>query len=126
MNLHKALIANEIFGDGGSGGGSSDFSTATVTMVNYLTTLNGEGINVVDIPNVYQGLATGFEVPEFNVPGDEPSTTDFTFVLYKGNGTEISIDATSPLFEVSGDITDDGDGFFTVTGNGTITIKANG
>ena len=36
MNLHKALIANKIFGDGGSGGGgSSDFSTAEVTITTY-------------------------------------------------------------------------------------------
>lgn len=92
------------------GGGSSDFSTAT------LTTVGDVGILIK--------LPTLLIVPEYNLEGSYPSnqnlTSPFTVILYKGK-------AYLPLEnvrETSGDIElDSNTGLYVMTGNCTVEFE---
>lgn len=114
MNLHKALIASEIFGDAGSGGGgSSDFSTATVT-----TIYAGEEPYRISVPNFYDGRM-------FSNIGLGDADEGAEILLYKGSVLcEFYTQAQNLTFSVSGNATKDHN-FIVATGNFTVTITEN-
>ena len=121
--LSKKTYTNGDWADaegGGGGGGSSDFSTAEVTF-----TYNGDAISGIELHSCYvyeedDDLTTFFLV--------QPSSTERAIVvLYK---QEAQIDITNldevlehVTFSTTGGVTwDDDDEYFTVTGDGTVTI----
>ena len=99
-----------------SGGGGGDFSTATVTATN----------NTIDNINLYvPWIISDDEEEVYLSNGDlflEIGITTADVILYKGlclaylpdNGQTVS---------VSGDIEDDGGGYYYISGNCTITIS---
>ncbi len=97
-----------------SGGGSSDFSTAEVTI-----TISNENVTVIRIP-----IACINE--DFGETADSSISTSGTYsaILYKGKAIA-AIEASVPPFmlniSVTGDIEYDDD--LVITGNGTITIS---
>lgn len=103
------------------GGGSSDFSTAQVTVVNnsqsdafnfvMCVTMTNEGVSATT------GLVLGTPVGETEV---------FNVVLYKGNAHiqfEASDEEPSVVITTSGNISDLGGDNYMVTGDCTITIS---
>lgn len=104
-------------------GGSSDFSTAEVTLINSTT---GSGTYTVHIAQVYDGQNGGIAIGNLNVSKDEPIT--ITVPLYKNNYAiklnEIESASTSVMPTTTGDITFSPQGFL-VQGNGTITMSSN-
>ena len=120
MNLHKALIANEIFGDGGSGGGgSSDFSTAEVTIVNNCA----EGSSIL-----YCCIA--MESPIHIIPAqstteisvDASATQTINAILYKGKAEAYVESSSSIAVSASGNAEFDEYNTGHITGDCTITI----
>ena len=95
------------------GGGSSDFSTAEVTVTSYIAMVDNDSVQLVT------GLG-GTKMIASN-PFTSGSRS-VTFVLYKGKQEfEITSDEL-PTVNVTGDIQYD-DGLVTITGQGTITIS---
>lgn len=120
MNLHKALIANEIFGDGGSGGGgSSDFSTAEVTVVNNSSkTYNFYGVFIDN-----NALCLGFNIDAMSLSG--ATEKEVQLVLYSSESPEVGVSDTGgdpPSNVVTTGNASYEDGYITITGNCTITI----
>lgn len=107
LNHMEQGIAN-----GGGGGGSSDFSTAEVTVV------SNELHNIkIAAPCLNRGYV---------IPIDETmQTTNFTAVLGE-NGCVVQLygnDFATVNVALSGGIADMGDGYYAVTGDCTITIS---
>ena len=112
----------KLTGDSGSGGGSSDFSTATITVVNnrkYVYTIYGafltSGDDEHDVPPMTYS--------DLYIDGDDTSatTTYGNVIMYKG--TAFISTARHDIMTVDGKITKRGNGFV-VTGDCTITIPA--
>ncbi len=97
-----------------SGGGSSDFSTAEVTVVN-----NYEG-SYINLPVCYEADALNLAGIGFAFLEDYATET-FIVPLYKGGCTAQVTDGVN--YSVSGNIIDDGGGWLFITGDGTITIS---
>lgn len=104
----------KINGEEAGGGGSSDFSTAEVTII----TASGKA-NTIIFPFVYDGEYSAVGA-SFNNEG----THTFTVPLYKGEGDaniasieEINISVTGNIEYV------EADGIFIITGDGSITIS---
>lgn len=119
MNLHKALIANEIFGDGGSGGGggSSDFSTAEVTFTNPSSAYEA----IVRVACAYDYSEDEYEEHassySFSV-GSDGVTAEI--ILYKGTAyCEIE---HGTVVSCSGDITNNY-GMLEITGDGSVALN---
>ena len=113
MNLYDIAVARKL---SGGGGGSSDFSTAEVTVIN--ESAIGVALGVINIQND--------ALDEVGIVATSGETSQGTCVLYKGEsniGVLVTWDGT-PVenYVVSGSIIDN-DGLFTITGNGTITIS---
>lgn len=100
---------------GGGGGGSSDFSTATVTV----TSLGAR----IDLP-VIQSFP---EYPDYSgiypFCDLESGDTQVTVPLYKGVAWFLCSDDIT-VSALSGDIVFDGDGYYKITGDCTITISS--
>ena len=108
------------------GGGSSDFSTAEVT-------INSE----VDVRPVNASIPVLWDDPEYpEISGyfiiDE-GELEIDVLLYKGsadifipNKTVIDGDSYNLNINVTGDIEDAGDGYYAITGNCLITITLAG
>lgn len=96
-----------------SGGGSSDFSEATVTFINNTSGIEMYGAFIYE----HEG-----ETPTIicNVWTNDADTQ--RLVLYKGNSTILLISLGGEAITVSGDATEDG-GYVYVTGDCTITIS---
>lgn len=93
------------------GGGSSDFSTAEVTITDTV------GVRIM-APNVNQDYQDAEGT--FNPPVNTPTTYDI--ILYKGKAY-CTIESEGAFnLEVTGNIENDS-GELTITGNGTITIS---
>lgn len=103
----------------GGGGGSSDFKTATVTVVNNLGTSISMYGAFCDSGDVAGSPAS---IPEFFVMGAGASA-DVTVIKYKGTAF-IQIPQTNEVV-LSGNITKTLNGFV-VTGDGTMTIGTSG
>lgn len=97
----------------GGGGGSSDFTTAEVTIVNS-TAASFEGT----MPMAFDGEVSG-AASEFYVDVNE--TIVLTAILYKGHSAAIIHPEGTVAIE--GSATDLGDGFIDVTGDCTITVS---
>ena len=99
---------------GQSGGGSSDFSTATVTII------NNSGQNfVAACPNLYDDRMY-ITVDSADMGADFP----FEVVLYKGEGNLALPKETSLTLTATGDISASSSGRAAIiTGDGTITIS---
>ena len=96
------------------GGGSSDFSTAEVTLVCDGFD-NDEGTGKIDGCFINNNAIDWFVNIETAAPG---TLGTFLAVLYKGVGTAFVYPGA--LVSISGDIVADENGNLTITGNGTI------
>lgn len=96
------------------GGGSSDFSTAEVTLVCDGFD-NDEGTGKIDGCFINNNAIDWFVNIETAAPG---TLGTFLAVLYKGVGTAFAYPGA--LVSISGDIVADENGNLTITGNGTI------
>lgn len=111
MDLFDIAVARKLSGGGGGGGGGdSDFSTATAVISNKYSVSceipacdeNGDGCYAIS-----------------NLMGDLDSAS-FTIPLYKGKAL---VFFNSENITTTGDIEDDGDGYYFITGDCTITIS---
>lgn len=95
-------------------GGSSDFSTATVTVMN----------NIIDSAPIYIPMVFSEDGTNAIVVADAVESGESVFVipLYKGAAFLIALDDIGTL-TTTGDVEYD-DGTFIVTGDGTITISS--
>ena len=107
VNVVKGMLNAE------GGGGSSDFSTATMTVVN-----NSDGSLSVECPFIID--MGEFEIPLAIISVDPHDTSVWDIILYKGKTGAVTV--TSGV-TVSGNITDMGEGSYLVTGDCTITIS---
>lgn len=103
------------------GGGSSDFSTAEVTIINNSTTFYGflEGACLLED-------LLGNEKLDIRMEIEEENTYSIPVVLYKNYQDVMLIseeDPPSTDVSVNGNIAITETGYFRVTGNGTITIS---
>ena len=96
------------------GGGSSDFTTAQVTIKNN-SDISNTMICPIAIDTDNDSLAYG----AISLTANE--TTIVTMILYKGKGIIGSIEGSSVISDATGDIVLDG-GVATVTGDGSITV----
>ena len=119
MDLFDIAVARTLSGGGGGGGGGdSDFSTATMTVINPNWKLPS-----IHAPVCIDVLEEDFYMSAGDfTPGD--GTTTRKIILYKGLSS-IYIDKRGETmsFSVSGNIEDDGDGYYYVSGDCTITIS---
>lgn len=99
----------------GGGGGSSDFSTAEVTIINN-TSAEGYIRGAVTIEAEGEQPACTL----YDIYYEANKTITDNLVLYKG-GAVIEIQGINPL--ISGNIESLGDHMYLVTGDGTITIS---
>ena len=118
-------VVNGAWGAMDAGSGSSDFTTAEVTIVaGEDTTLYAAGFfmnfTYNDIYWVSDDFCTVLAGESAIIPITEEGTTLIDFAAYS-DAQETPIN--DPVITVSGDITyDSGEGTFIVTGDGTITI----
>lgn len=97
-------------------GGSSDFSTATVTVVN--------GVSVTftwGMPIAISDTEEGYYIAQSDAYIDANSTSSFTAILFKGQCYLYA--PQSNTLTISGNIEDDGDNYYIITGDCTITIS---
>ena len=101
------------------GGGSSDFSTAVLTVKSDL-------IDTQDNPTLFLSYVDSFDEI---TRGEYPVTTNDIYtipvILYKGQGYISWANLATPgdyTYEISGDIEDD-EGAVFITGNGSLTFK---
>lgn len=100
----------------GGGGGSSDFSTAEVTVINTLSGgCSSKGAFAFDEETLTENAASA---GDYIFPAEE--TTKVALILYKGNGV-IYID--EDVAETSGNITEISGGYYLVTGDCSITTE---
>ncbi len=109
---------------GGGGGGSSDFSTAEVTIVNPSTTLSCE----LGLPYYYSVDLDDWAGSSGKIVMALEDTETFTVILYKGKAECVISDAYSASFimaSATGDISidDDSKTYAEITGDGTITLS---
>jgi len=104
------------------GGGSSDFSTATVTLTNG----SGTTIPVIYIENVIEENALGEESPAgvINAVYNIGSTASIRVPLYKGGALwQIGDELLDYEISVSGSATKVSSAIYHITGDCTITIS---
>jgi hypothetical protein len=99
-----------------AGGGSSDFSTATCTLVGEAV-VNGSFYG-------YVGQDEYAVVYNTRMVGPYVEDNKFPIVLYKGKALIQVLDETVAFY--SGDITELGNNYFFITGDCTITISSGG
>ena len=118
----KGEMYNKVTVNVEGGGGSSDFSTAEVTLIN-----NYEGVEISLIAPTYvdsEEISTSINY----ITAQPNETITQNAFLYKNScfaeikGFEMLVDP-EPLVTVSGNVVYEGDGFFTITGDCTITIS---
>lgn len=97
-------------------GGSSDFSTAEVTIIN--NTMSNHILSFINLSEEEEGQITD----NFTVNATE--TIKVLAVFYKNYPIDGKMNNYEEVFSLafSGDIADDGDGYFIISGAGTITI----
>lgn len=113
MNVYESLLAKAI--NGGGGGGSSDFSTAQIAVTSVTA------VNAI-IPIIYESDDYDLSTGDAYI---ETGYNEFKAILYKG-ACYIYLPPTETATEtvvISGDILDDGDGYYWVTGDCMIDIN---
>lgn len=114
MKIFDMLLANAMMGEGGGGGGgSSDFSTANVTVINNTYERSIFAPYSMDRDGYSWAGSEAFA---------EAGTSTFSAILYKGQCLAY-INLAGITVSISGDIADDGDGYYYITGDCTITIS---
>ena len=116
-NIKKDVSVLGITGAYEGGGGSSDFSTATVVIDN----TNNISAVTVNVPCVLEANAMGEGSPAcvyYSVYCEAGTTFTATVPLYKGSCFAYSIDVTS----VTGDISAINTGLYMITGDGSLVI----
>ena len=108
MNALEQAVAS------GGGGGDSDFTTATMTITNNsMTDVRPLMPFVIDEDGFESSAAQGY--------AEMSTVTTFRVILYKGTAL-ICITELGVSISTTGNIEDDGDGYYYVTGDCTITI----
>ena len=128
MNLYDIAIARKLSGNGG-GGGSSDFSTAEVTIVN-----NSETAVYINTQFVYEDSGDKYwEQDGYDLSA--PATVTLDTILFQGvgymtmfvSGSDMETFYDASKVSVTGDIEKvpdiDDAWWLEITGNGTITIS---
>lgn len=119
--IESKLIKDGVVISEGGGGGSSDFSTAEVTLIGKDGSLAGD----VYLPITQQ--ATGDEMPDVayflaNFVANEQHT--FNAIMYKGAvAGHIDNTAAHSIDSIIGNAQDLGGGYLLITGDCTITIS---
>lgn len=112
-DLFDIVVARKLSG-GGSGGGSSDFSMATVTVTNGSASDVGlGGAFTMDVPGF-----GAFTIGQMGVEASATLTTQI--ILYKGQGVASFSGGT---VTASGDAQPMGGGAFLVSGDCTFTVS---
>lgn len=104
----------------GGGGGSSDFTTAEVTVINN----SGDNIRLLNFAFVYTDHDDDPIGNDLTVNAN--STLIVNAVFYKNNPSSgVLHNYNSGVYSLnfSGNIEDDGDGYFIINGAGTITVE---
>lgn len=103
----------KINGEEAGGGGSSDFSTANVTVV------YPSGVTNATVWGAFRFSASGIDasIPSVTTSGD------YGMILYKGGGIVMFTLGTGRSVTVSGNAEDMGDDSYLITGDCTITIS---
>ena len=116
MNINDFILAGKLAGSGGGGGGGGA-NTANITFRNS----SSATIDVIGAFNTIGGASEGIT----RLFPNEPYAQS---VFMSQNGADLYINSTqipqNYSVTVSGDITDDGDGYYVVTGDGEIEIKS--
>ena len=111
------LGSNKVeIGTTSSGGGSSDFSTAEVTVAN--------GVNATftwGMPIAISDTEEGYYTAQSDMYIEGNSTSSFTAILFKGQCYLYAPQGNT--LTISGDIEDDGNNYYIITGSCTITIS---
>lgn len=100
----------ELEAGGSGGGGSSDFSTAQVTFINYASRFT------VSIPNIAEGEMFG------NV-SEEVVAEPIEALLYKGKTYAVLVSGEAQFSTVEGNATKENDYVIDIMGDCTITIN---
>lgn len=105
-------------GGGGGGGGESDFSTVKVTFSN-----TGSGTRfpyLALVPYAYDDETDTMSFGSIAVQQNQP--IEVNVILYKGKAL-LNLEGADPETPavVTGDITDNHNGYYFITGNGTFT-----
>jgi len=122
QSVDGVIRSIKVNGEDAGGGGSSDFSTAEVTVIN---NSSSELYTPIFVWHDDEELFAGFNL-------DPHSETTFEVVLYKGQqvlnnlfkGSTVMVDGTG--IAVTGDIenrSDEYEVYIVITGNGTITVS---
>lgn len=109
MNVLEQAVAS------GGGGGSSDFSTATLTVSSAYTV-------DLHVPQLLEADTWGEGQPPFIFTYETSRGGTYEVLLYKG-GAYVEIYCENHSVNCSGDITDMGDDYYLITGDCTITIS---
>ena len=125
MNLYEMLLANAL-GESGGGGGSSDFSTATLTINNP----DEHGIAVYGAILITPENGSPYITSMYPEHGDAPTNTQIVLSVVVCEGgmhfqmwdDTVQEDVTTDNY--TGDIEKiTGRSIYSITGNGTITIS---
>lgn len=112
MDLYDIAVARKL--SSGGGGGSSDFSTAEVS-------IQSTSFEMLEGAVANYNPKTGYSSAGAFYIGTTSET--FNIILYNGKAI-IGRDTTGGTVQTSGDIEyDSGNNVFTITGDGTITIS---
>lgn len=118
----KGEMYNKVTVNVEGGGGSSDFSTAKLRIIN-----NGYGGEPSFFaPNYYVDDGDSYITYKATIPDLETSMLEYNIVIFKDGYTNIGLDnqySGGATFSISGDIVDDDEGYFIITGDCTITIS---
>lgn len=104
----------KINGEEAGGGGSSDFSTAEVTVNGNFTQSDLFIVSVIEKDPNNEDLA---------FPQLQSGNSTYTVILYKGRSALMFMGSQSRTITVSGNIETVGTGVYIITGDGTITIS---
>lgn len=106
--------------DESGGGGSSDFSTAEVTVVSNLS----ETIKF-NIPIAFSSTEEEYYIAHGDVDIEPNSTTLLEAILFKRQCSmyDVQLGYVEHTLNISGNIEDDGDNYYIITGDCTITIS---
>lgn len=117
-NVLKSVI--EADGSEGGGGGSSDFSTAEVT-IDASEDANQMGMSFIAIPQLANDGLVCYEDATTGDPMRYAIT--LSVCLYKGVAYAYYPNPFNLQIILTGDIVDNGDGYLTINGNGTIRLE---
>ena len=111
---HLNMLLGEQLTEGEGGGGSSDFSTATMTVNGNFTQSDLFIAPVIEKDPNNEDIA---------FPQIQSGNSTYTVILYKGRSVLMFMGSQSRTITVSGNIETASTGVYIITGDGTITIS---